>query len=176
VTAALFVAAFIVYSNMWAAIMIAAFVALMPIIAVIDARHKIIPNRIVYPAFLAMSAYVMVAWLLGAPLSAVGAAIGCASYGGGLLLVALASPRGMGMGDVKLAGLIGLVLGSLALRLVLVAAGVGIVLGGLAAIGALLTGSGRKHAIPFGPFLASGAVIAALWGPRIAAVYLNALT
>ena len=70
------------------------------------------------------------------------------------------------MGDVKLVALIGLVLGSVDLASVLVAAGAGILLGGLGAIGALLSGASRKHAIPFGPFLAAGAVIGALLGAR----------
>ena len=62
----------------------------------------------------------------------------------------------MGMGDVKLAAVIGLVLGSLGLRFVGVAAGAAIVLGGLGGLAALAMGKGRKSAIPFGPYLAAG--------------------
>ena len=58
---------------------------------------------------------------------------------------------------------------------VLVAAGAGILLGGFGAIGALLSGASRKHAIPFGPFLAAGAVIGALWGPELANLYRDLL-
>ena len=90
-------------------------------------------------------------------------------------MVAFVSPRGMGMGDVKLVALIGLVLGSVDPASVLVAAGSGILLGGLGAIGALLSGASRKHAIPFGPFLAAGAVIGALWGPELASLYRDLL-
>jgi leader peptidase (prepilin peptidase)/N-methyltransferase len=79
----------------------------------------------------------------------------------------------MGMGDVKLAALIGLVLGSLGLRYVGVAAGAAIVLGGVGAIVALLLGRGRKSAIPFGPYLAAGAVVSAFWGGPIADWYLR---
>ena len=78
-------------------------------------------------------------------------AIGFAAFGGGLFLVALVS-GGMGMGDVKLAALIGLVLGSLGLRYVGVAAGAAIALGGASARWSRWPrGEGRKSAIPFGP-------------------------
>jgi leader peptidase (prepilin peptidase)/N-methyltransferase len=79
------------------------------------------------------------------------------------------------MGDVKLAALIGLVLGSLGLRYVGVAAGAAILLGGLGAVVALASGMGRKAAIPFGPYLAGGAVVAAFWGGSIASWYLDTL-
>jgi leader peptidase (prepilin peptidase)/N-methyltransferase len=175
-TAALFVGVFTVYSNPWIAVMIGVFVAIMPAIALIDAGHRIIPNRIIYPSLAGFGAYIATAWLAQLPLSLASAALGAAAYGGGFLLVAVVSPRGMGMGDVKLAGLIGLVLGSLGLRYVLVAAGAGIALGGIGAILALLMGRGRKDAIPFGPFLAAGAVVAALWGSDVASAYLGLLT
>jgi leader peptidase (prepilin peptidase)/N-methyltransferase len=173
VTALLFAAAFVVYASLWIAFMIGAFVALMPAIAMIDARHRIIPNRIVYPSLLGFAAYIAIAWLAGAPVSPASAAIGFLVYGGALFLVALISPRGMGMGDVKLVALIGMVLGSLGLPFVGVAAGAGILFGGVAAIVALFAGRGRKGTIPFGPFLAAGAVVAAFWGPQIADAYLR---
>ncbi|MGA9162136.1 MAG: prepilin peptidase, partial [Actinomycetota bacterium] len=97
-------------------------------------------------------------------------------YGSGLMIVALIAPKGMGMGDVKLAGLIGLVLGSIGLDLVAVAAGMGILVGGVGAFVALLSGAGRKSAIPFGPFLAAGAVIAVFAGSGIADAYLSLVT
>jgi leader peptidase (prepilin peptidase)/N-methyltransferase len=172
-TATLFVGAFIAYQNLWIAFMMGTFVALMPAIALIDARHKIIPNRIVYPSLIGFGAYITLAWMAGAPVSVLNAAIGFLVYGGSLFLVALISPRGMGMGDVKLVALIGVVLGSLGLRYVGVAAGAGILLGGVAAIGALLVGKDRKGTIPFGPFLAAGALVAAFWGPAIADAYLR---
>jgi len=79
------------------------------------------------------------------------------------------------MGDVKLAGLIGLVLGSLGLGLVAVAAGIGILLGGVGAIAALLAGAGRKSKVPYGPFMAGGALVAVFVGQRIADAYLRLL-
>jgi leader peptidase (prepilin peptidase)/N-methyltransferase len=79
----------------------------------------------------------------------------------------------MGMGDVKLAALIGLVLGSLGLRFVGVAAGAAIGLGGLGGLAALAMGKGRKSKIPFGPYLAAGAVVAGLWGEPLADWYIG---
>jgi leader peptidase (prepilin peptidase)/N-methyltransferase len=100
------------------------------------------------------------------------AGLGLLLYGGVLFIVAAIS-GGMGMGDVKLAALIGLVLGSLGLRFVGVAAAAAIVLGGLGAIVALAMGRGRKSAIPFGPYLAVGAVVAGLWGEPLASWYIG---
>jgi leader peptidase (prepilin peptidase)/N-methyltransferase len=171
-TAGLVVLAAIRYRDPWVGGLVAGLLALMPAIAVIDLRHRIIPNRLTYPALLIFAAALVVAWATGARVDPVRAAIGFALYGGILFVVAVVS-RGMGMGDVKLAALIGLVLGSLGLRFVGVAAGAAIVLGGLGGIVALAMGRSRKSAIPFGPYLAAGAVVGGLWGAPLAAWYLD---
>jgi leader peptidase (prepilin peptidase)/N-methyltransferase len=103
----------------------------------------------------------------------VGAAIGFGALGGGLLLVALARPGAMGMGDVKLAALIGLVLGVQGLRYVAVAASLALLAGGIRGVVALLAGRSRKDAIQFGPFLSAGAVVAAFLASRVAGAYLS---
>jgi leader peptidase (prepilin peptidase)/N-methyltransferase len=169
-TAILMAAPFFVYESIWVGCGVAALLALMPVISVIDIERRIIPNKIVYPALIAFPIYLVVASWFDAPVDLVRMAIGFLAYGGVLFVVALVS-RGMGMGDVKLAGLIGLVLGALSLGQVAVAAGAAIVLGALGAVVALARGAGRKGAIPFGPFLAAGAVVAALWGVQIADWY-----
>jgi leader peptidase (prepilin peptidase)/N-methyltransferase len=169
-TAVLMAAPFFVYESVWVACGVSALLALMPVISVIDIERRIIPNKIVYPALLAFPLYLVIANVLGAPVDLVRMVIGFAAYGGILFIVALVS-RGMGMGDVKLAALIGLVLGALSLGQVAVAAGAAIVLGALGAVAALARGAGRKGAIPFGPFLAAGAVVAAIWGVQIADWY-----
>ena len=171
-TALLFSGAFLVYESLWVAIAVAFLLVLMPAIAAIDIEHRIIPNRLMYPALIAFPVYLTVADLFGAPVDLVRMGAGFLLYGGALFLVAIVS-RGMGMGDVKLAALIGLVLGSLGLRYAGVAAGAAIVLGGLGAIAALILGRGRKSAIPFGPYLAAGAVVSAFWGAQIADWYLR---
>ena len=171
-TALLFSGAFLVYESVWIGVAIAFLLMLMPAIAAIDIEHRIIPNRLTYPALIAFPVYLTISWLFGAPVDLARMVIGFASFGGALFVVALVS-RGMGMGDVKLAALIGLVLGSVGLRYVGVAAGAAIVLGGVGAIGALIAGRGRKAAIPFGPYLAAGAVVSAFWGAQIADWYLG---
>ncbi|HJS27002.1 MAG TPA: prepilin peptidase [Actinomycetota bacterium] len=171
----LFVAVALVYEEPWQAVLLAPFLGLLVAISVIDLREYRIPNRLVYPAVLVAAAFVVVGDLVGAPLSASGAGIGLLAYGAGLLIVALIAPKGMGMGDVKLAGLIGLVLGAVDLPLVAVAAGAGILLGGVGAIVAVLLGAGRKTRIPYGPFMAGGAAIAVFVGDAVVDAYLSLL-
>ncbi len=172
---ALFVATVLRFDRVWVAAMLAPFLSLLAALAVIDWRHQIIPNRIVYPCLLIFPAYLAVAGVAGGGVDLPRAGIGFLAYGGGLLLVAIAAPRGMGMGDVKLAALIGLVFGSLGLAYVAVAASLGIFLGGVGAIVALALGAGRKQKLPFGPFIAAGAVLAAFVGPQISEAYLRLL-
>jgi leader peptidase (prepilin peptidase)/N-methyltransferase len=171
-TAALVAAGAARFSDIGAAIVVAAMLSLMPAVALIDLRHRIIPNRLMYPSLIVFPIAIVLARLLGSELDPIKALVGLLAYGGGLLIVAFVS-RGMGMGDVKLAALIGLVLGSLGLRYVGVAAAAGILVGGLAGIGALLAGRGRKSAIPFGPSMAAGALVAVFAGESIASWYLG---
>jgi leader peptidase (prepilin peptidase)/N-methyltransferase len=175
-TGALFVATALRHPDPWRAVLLAPFLGVLVALAVIDARTKKLPNRIVYPTLAASAVYLAGAALAGGPVDLLRAGIGFLAYGGGLLVVALVSPKGMGMGDVKLAALIGLVLGALGLRYVAVAAGLGILLGGVGAVVALLAGASRKQAVPFGPFLAAGAVLAVFVAPQAARIYLDLLT
>lgn len=173
VVAALFVGVVVRYDDPWLAVLLAPFCGILLALSVIDARTKRLPNVIVYPSVLVGAAYLVVARLAGAGVDLVDAAIGLVAYGGGMLVVALVAPKGLGMGDVKLAALIGLVLGALGLEYVAVAAGLGILFGGVGAIAALIAGRGRKHAMPFGPFLAAGAIAATFVGPWVADSYLS---
>lgn len=175
-TGALFVATALRHPDPWRSVLLAPFLGVLLALSVIDARTKKLPNRIVYPALVLAAVYLLVAGVAGAPVDVAAAGIGLLAYGGGLLVVALVSPRGMGMGDVKLAALIGLVLGALGLRYVAVAAGLGILLGGVGAVAALLAGASRKQAVPFGPFLAAGAALAVFLAPAVADLYLGLLT
>jgi len=175
-TGGLFVAVALVYEDPWQAILLAPFCGILVALSVIDIRVKRLPNRLVYPSVLIAAPYIVVADLAGGHLDAIRAGIGFLAYGVGLLIVALIAPKGMGMGDVKLAGLIGLVLGSLGLGLVAVAAGVGILLGGVGAIVALLSGAGRKAKVPYGPFMAGGALVAIFVGQQIANAYLDLIS
>jgi leader peptidase (prepilin peptidase)/N-methyltransferase len=171
--AGLFAAVAIRFDDLWQAALLAPFLGLLVAISLIDLRYRKIPNRLVYPALAASALLVGVADLAGGGLDASEAAVGFLAYGLGMLVIALIAPRGMGMGDVKLGALIGLVLGSLGLEYVAVAAGAAVLLGGVGAIVALLGGAGRKTAIPFGPFMAAGAALATFAAEPIADAYLS---
>jgi leader peptidase (prepilin peptidase)/N-methyltransferase len=172
-TAALFVGAALAFNDLFVGAVMAVFLAVLLALALTDLHQRIIPNAVVLPSLLLFGAALAGGAILGRHLSVVGAATGMVAFGGGLLVVALIRPGGMGMGDVKLAGLIGLVLGALGLRYVAVAAGLSILAGGVGAVAALATGRSRKAAIPFGPFLVAGAMAAAFWGGQIAQAYLS---
>lgn len=136
--------------------------------ALIDLEHRIIPNRIT-----ALGA--ALALILGLALDPSGEPerlIAGLCAGGFLLLAALAYPGGMGMGDVKLAGVMGLFLGAAVAPAILLAllAGVGV---GAVVIARKGAKEGRKTAVPFGPFLALGALFAVFLGPQIVDVYVK---
>ncbi|MEX0651504.1 MAG: A24 family peptidase, partial [Actinomycetota bacterium] len=127
------------------------------------------------PALVGFSGYVVLAWLVDGGADPVRALAGALLYGGVLFVVAVIS-RGMGMGDVKLALVIGIALGAVGLRFVGVAAAGAVLFGGVGGIVALIAGLDRKAMIPFGPYMAAGAVVAAFWGEPIAEWYLGAFT
>jgi leader peptidase (prepilin peptidase) / N-methyltransferase len=140
---------------------IALVLTLVPI-TFIDLDRRIIPNRIVGP-----SAVVALAILALTDVDALPEhLIAAVAAGGFFLLAALAYPRGMGMGDVKLAALLGLYLGSSVAPALLAAMLSGTVVGG-AIIARKGVAEGRKTAVPFGPFLALGALVGLFAGPDI---------
>jgi len=136
--------------------------------AVIDLEHRIIPNQIT-------GLGAVLALIVGVTLDPGGEParlIAGAAAGGFLLLAALAYPGGMGMGDVKLAGMMGLFLGSAVAPALLVGLLAGVTLG-VFVIARKGATAGRKTAVPFGPFLALGAVFAVFLGPQLVHVYVN---
>ncbi len=166
-TALLIAACFFAFGSSGEAFVAAFFCAVLVAISAIDLSHRIVPNVIVLPA----AAIVLVAqtalepsveWLLGA--------FGAAFF---LFLAALAYPEGMGMGDVKLALLLGAMLG----RTVPVGADARDARRARA-VDLLLARHGsaaRKMAIPFAPFLAFGAIVALFFGDRLLDAYLTLL-
>jgi leader peptidase (prepilin peptidase) / N-methyltransferase len=138
-------------------------------VALIDLDHRIIPNKLTLPAAVAAIAIGVALDLHGVPEQLIAAA----GAGGFLLFFALAYPRGMGMGDVKLAFVLGLFLG----RSVAVAILAGVLLGtvvGAAVMARVGVEKGRKTAVPFGPFLALGGIVGLFAGPAIVHWYLHA--
>jgi leader peptidase (prepilin peptidase)/N-methyltransferase len=137
-----------VLAAVWCAVLVA--------LAAIDVEHRIVPNKIVLPAFvLVLAAHTIIdpsiEWTLGA--------LGASLF---LFVAALIYPKGMGMGDVKLALLLGAMLGKLMV--------IGMFLGMLTAMVPSLVllarhgAAARKMGIPFAPFLAIGAIIALFGG------------
>jgi leader peptidase (prepilin peptidase) / N-methyltransferase len=136
--------------------------------ALIDLEYRIIPNSLT-----ALGAVLAVA--IGLALDPSGEPqrlIAGAAAGGFLLLAALAYPGGMGMGDVKLAGVLGLFLGSAVVPAILIALLAGVLVGG-AIVARRGVSEGRKTAVPFGPFLAFGAVVATFVGQDIVNTYVH---
>jgi len=90
------------------------------------------------------------------------------------LALALLRPADLGLGDVKLAGVLGLVLGWQGWGFVVVGAFLGFLFGGLTGVGLMLVGrAGRRSSIPFGPFMLLGALVAVAWGRPLVDAYLG---
>jgi leader peptidase (prepilin peptidase) / N-methyltransferase len=143
------------------------FVALLATVSLTDLERRVIPN-----AILLVGAVLGVAIVLATDPSSLAERAAAAAGGGGfLLLMALIYPRGMGMGDVKLAAVMGVFLGAS----IVPALFVGIALGAVVGFALMLRygPEARKHAIPFGPFLAIGGVVGLLAGGQLIDAYLS---
>jgi len=136
-------------------------------ITLTDLDLQLIPNAIVGPV--AVVGILIAA--LAEPASLDQRAIGAAAGGGFLLLIALAYPRGMGMGDVKLVAMMGIYLGRAIAPAILIGFAAGALVG--AAMIARHGSDARKRAIPFGPFLALGGVVGLWFGDEIVDWYVD---
>jgi leader peptidase (prepilin peptidase)/N-methyltransferase len=143
------------------------FVTMLVAITLTDLERRIIPNKVL----LAGSAVAVAIVAVSDPSSLPERAIAAATAGGLLLAAALAYPRGMGLGDVKLAATMGLFLGRDVAPAILVALLAGSIVG-LAMI-ARHGAAARKRAIPFGPFLALGGVVGLFAGEVMVDWYLG---
>jgi leader peptidase (prepilin peptidase)/N-methyltransferase len=144
-----------------------AFATMLLAITLTDLERRIIPNKILLVGAIA-------GLVIGAatdPGSLLERAIAVAAAGGLLFAIALAYPRGMGMGDVKLAAVMGLYLGRSVAPALLIAFAAG-ALFGLALI-ALRGAAARKQVVPFGPFLALGGMAGLLVGDQLVDWYLG---
>jgi leader peptidase (prepilin peptidase) / N-methyltransferase len=145
-----------------------ALILLLVPIALIDLEHRIIPNKLT-----ALGAALALGIGLGLdPSGEPERLIAAAAAGGGLLLAALAYPGGMGMGDVKLAAVLGLFLGRDVAPAMLIALLAGVLVGAIV-IARKGAAQGRKTAVPFGPFLALGATVAVFAGDPLVSWYVH---
>jgi leader peptidase (prepilin peptidase) / N-methyltransferase len=143
------------------------FAAMLLAVAAIDLEHRIVPNRILAPA----AVLAVVALILIAPddlvehLAAGGIAFAV------LLLIALVHPGGIGMGDVKLAAVMGLYLGVAVAPALMLA----FLAGSLVGVAMMVRhgASARTRALPFAPFLALGGLVGLLVGPALVDLYVQ---
>lgn len=138
-------------------------------ISAVDLERFIVPNRILYPTLFIAAPLLLLAAAIdsdweGVKTAAIGGAIGFLV----LFVIHMVSPAGMGFGDVRLAGLIGMATGWLSVGHVAVALFLGFAVAAVVGIALMALGlKGRKDKLPFGPFLATGAMLAILFGGPI---------
>ena len=180
-TGALFGLLYLYYDLSWELALVIVYSCILFALLLIDLERKILPNKIVYPGLLLA---LIVSGLgsifgfqptvmahLGFKLWVVDSLIGAVTGFGFLFIIALIFRGGMGWGDVKFAGMIGMMVG---FPLIIVALFMAIVLGGLIAGILLITKiKKRKEMIPFGPFLSVAAVLTMLYGEYILYWYLG---
>jgi leader peptidase (prepilin peptidase)/N-methyltransferase len=139
-------------------------------LAVVDWRTMLLPTRVIAPAYLVVIGLLLLAALVqldARPL--LGAALGWMVAGGLFWLLWWIYPKGMGFGDVRLSGVLGLALGYLGWPELLVGVYAGFLIGGVG--GLLLAGLKKVHRkrYPFGPFMLVGAVVGVAFGPALVA-------
>jgi len=159
----------------WALPAYLVFVCALLVITVVDLRLYLIPNRVVYPGL-----FICLGLLAGASL-ALGdsqrfrfALLGMAGSWLFYFIVWFLYPKGMGFGDVRLSALIGLMTGWMGVEYSIEAVLLGLVLGaGSGLVLIILRFRTRKDAVPFGPFMAAGALLTLLWGEAIGQLWLG---
>ncbi len=154
----------------WAVPAYLALVFVCLVLAVMDATTHLLPNRVTYPSFPLIAGLLLVASVALGDVGRLGRGmLAAVAVGAFFLLLALISPRGVGAGDCKFAPTLGLALGWLSWGAVAVALVAAFLLSGLAGLAAmLLVRLPRKTLVPFGPWLAAGALLAIMAGGKVA--------
>lgn len=143
-------------------------------LSVVDWRTRLLPTKVIAPSYAVVIALAVVAALPGQDWDDLRrAGFGWLVSGGTFLLMWLVYPRGMGYGDVRLSGVLGIALGYLGWGPLLVGIYAGFLVGGLG--GGLLSVLRvvERRSYPFGPFMFVGAVVGVLWGETVARAYLG---
>jgi leader peptidase (prepilin peptidase)/N-methyltransferase len=133
------------------------------VLGYVDARTRLLPTRLVAPSYAVVVALVCLA-----------AALGWLVMGGFYLLLWLVHPSGLGYGDVRLSGLLGIPLGYLGWACLLTGLYAGFVLGAVGGLVLSLRGrGGRRQPFAFGPFMLLGCLVGATLGPALSSLYLS---
>jgi leader peptidase (prepilin peptidase)/N-methyltransferase len=174
-TAGLWGAMGVRFADSWGLPAYLALTASLVALSGIDLDTRTLPRQVIYVSA-AIGGVLLVA---GALVEREPERIGWAALGGAIGVVALgaihlAVPHGMGLGDVRLAGLLGLHLGWLSIGHVPLGLFLGFVFGAVVGVAMIAVGrAGRRTALPFGPFLAAGTIVAVLWGDPLLDLWLQ---
>lgn len=143
--------------------------------AYIDVREHRLPDWLTYPAVMGSAGLLLLPAAITGEWGAYGRAwLGALALTAGFFVLAVVRPTDLGMGDVKLAASLGLLLGWIGWAHVVLGAFASFLLGGLYSIALLATRrAGRRSEIPFGPFMLAGALVTVVWGAPILDAYLG---
>ncbi len=168
-TAGLWVAMAARFGAAWELLPYLVLVSGLVALSMIDLDHFLLPNRVLYPTGIAMTALFVVVAAVDDQWHSLGRALLCGVVAFLIFFVIhVISPRGMGFGDVRLSFVLGIALGWLSWRHVYLGLFLGFLLGAVVGVALIATGlRTRKDHVPFGPFLAAGAVVAILAGGEL---------
>ena len=156
----------------WSLLVLLPLVPIGVALSVIDWRTRMLPTRLIAPAYAVTVVAILVAWLAdGRHLADLErSALGWLLYGGMFFVLWFVYPRGLGYGDVRLSGVLGLALGWVGWAELLLGVWDGLLLGGV--LGGVLAVVTRRRDYPFGPFMLVGAVTGVVFGqPVMSALY-----
>ncbi len=152
----------------WPLLYLVPLVPVLIALAVIDWRTHLLPTAVLWPTTLAMAALVVVTWAIaGATDDLIRAGWGFLIAYGTFFLLWFVYPKGLGYGDVRLAGVLGLALGYLGWGELVVGLYAGFLLGGLGGGVLSVLKVVERKAFPFGPFMVAGALAGVLWGGSV---------
>ena len=142
------------------------------VLGYVDSATRLLPTRLIAPSYAVLVALTLLAGYADSDLSAVvRAGEGWLAFGGFYFVLWFVHPRGLGYGDVRLSGLLGIALGYLGWGELVTGMYAGFLLGG---VGGLLLAMAKvvdRKRYPFGPFMLLGALVGLLWGGPVAAWY-----